>query len=419
MAAPEPERSARSVVEEAFRAEHGRIVALLTRDLGDLTLAEDALQDAFVEALRTWPERGTPSVPAAWIVTTARRRGIDRLRRASVGEAKVRQLPDGRPSSGSVDDPVFDEIVLDADIGDERLKLIFTCCHPALTRSDAVALTLRSVAGLTVSEIAAAFLVKESTMAARLTRAKAKITRARIPYRVPEHHELPDRLDTVIDVVTLIYNQGYTPAADVAVIATTRSEALKLAAVLAAHLPDEPEALALQALLLFHEVRQPARVDEHGDLVRLEEQDRSRWNTELIDPAVSLLARATRHGVDGRCRLQALISAAHSTSPAADQTDWPHIVDCYDRLIELDPSPTTHIARAVAVGMAHGPAAGLAALPPPDSPVDRFHRWHAARADLLARLGENDDAARAYRRAAELASNPAERRWLERAARAR
>ena len=225
----EGEQGARSIVEAAFRADHGRIVAILTRDLGDLGLAEDALQDAFVEALRSWPSGGVPSAPTAWIITTARNRAIDRLRRANVGEAKLRQLPPAAAGgSESGVDPVFDALMVDADIPDERLTLIFTCCHPALARSDAVALTLRSVAGLTLPELASAFLVKESTMAARLTRAKAKVAKARIPYRVPEHHELPDRLGTVIDVVSLIYNQGYTPASHEAVIDTVRSEAVKV-----------------------------------------------------------------------------------------------------------------------------------------------------------------------------------------------
>ena len=414
---PEPERSVRSTVEAAFRADHGRIMAVLIRDLGDLALAEDALQDAFVEALRSWPSRGVPSAPSAWIITTARNRAIDRLRRATLHQSKLQILPATRPDSGAGGDPVFDELMEDADIPDERLKLMFTCCHPALARSDAVALTLRSIVGFTVEEIAAVFVVKESTMAARLTRAKTKVAKAGVPYRVPEHHELPDRLGTVTDVVTLMYNQGYTPAADEALIHTLRAEAINLAAVVSAHLPDEAEALALHALLLFHEIRQPGRLDEAGELVRLTEQDRSQWNTALLEEAVSLLTAASRLGPMGRCQLQALISAAHSTASTAEETDWAHIVECYDHLMELDPSPTTAVARAVAIGMASGPEAGLSALPAPEPPIDSFHRWHAARADLLSRRGDSSAAAAAYARAATLARNPAERRWLERAAR--
>ncbi len=412
----EADEGVRSIVERAFRVDHGRIMATLTRDLGDLGLAEDALQDAFVEALRSWPARGAPSVPTAWIITTARRRAIDRLRRSAVGDSKVRELSVAGVGDG-VDDPVFDELMVDADIADDRLALIFTCCHPALARSDAVALTLRTVVGLSTADLGVAFLVKESTMAARLTRAKAKVARAGIPYRVPEHHELPERLGTVIDVITLIYNHGYTPPASEALIDVVRVEAIGLAAIVAEHLPDEPEALALHALLLLHEVRQPARLDADGELVRLDEQDRTRWNTELLAPAIALLRRASKLGPIGRCQAQALISAAHSTASSTDTTDWAHIVDCYNHLLALDPAPTTEIARAVAIGMAAGPDAGLRSLPPPLPPLDTFHRWHAARADLLARGGDTGAAAGAYRRAAELASNPAERRWLERAAR--
>lgn len=403
----EAQIGARRTVEEVFAVDHAKIVAILIRDLGDYDLAEEGLQDAFTEALRSWPSRGVPVSPTAWIITTARHRAIDRLRRAAVGESKVRTLVE---PTGHRDE--FEAILADGDIADERLRLIFTGCHPAIARSDAVALTLRTVCGLSTPAIASAFLVKETTMQARITRAKAKIKAANIPFRVPEHHELPDRLPPVLDVITLIYNQGYTPHDHNPLIDELRARAITLAEILAEHLPDEPEALGCLALLLFHETRQPARLDANGNLVTLEHQDRGLWHHELTGRAQPLLERALRQGHPGPCQLQAAISALHSTAPTARDTDWAQIEILYRHLLEVAPSPTTQIAHAVAVGMSLGPEAGLDALPELDSQMSRFHRWHAARADLLARLGDNAGAADAFEQAAALAANPAERRWL-------
>ncbi len=403
----------RALIETVFRRDQRRILAVLIRDLGDLDLAEDGLQEAFAEAMRTWPVRGLPDNAPGWILTTARNRAIDRLRRAAKGEDKEKRAvgPPGRAPTD--DDQVLQQILVNEEIPDERLKLIFTCCHPMLNQRDAVILTLRTVAGLTSREIASAFLVKESTLQARITRAKAKIRDAGIPYRVPEHHELPERLGTVIDVVALVYNEGYTPATDDPVRDTLRLEAMNLASVLSSQLPDEPEALGLHALLLFHEARAPGRIDAAGRLVALEDQDRSRWNHHLAEQADELLTRALRMGRPGPYQLQAAISGLHSTSPAPADTDWAEIVLLYDQLLAIAPSPTTAVGRAVAVGMAVNPTAGLAALPPPDPPLDSFHRWHAVRADLLRRDGQLDEAVDSYAEARRLAPNPAERDWLD------
>jgi len=403
----EDEVGARRAIEAVFAEHRDMILAVLIRDLGDYDLAEDGLQDALTEALRSWPSRGVPPAPKAWVITTARHRAIDRLRRAAVGETKLRQL-----ERTNVAHDEFESIVTDADIPDERLRLIFTGCHPAIARSDAVALTLRTAGGLSTREIASAFLVKETTMQARITRAKSKIATAKIPFRVPEHHELPERLARVLDVISLVYNQGYTPHDDHPLIDELRSRAIGLASVVAEQLPDEPEALGCHALLLFHEARQPGRVDQQGNLVPLEEQDRHLWQHSLAERARPLLDRALRHGRPGPFQLQAAISALHTTAPTAGDTDWTQIAILYRELLHVAPSPTTQIAHAIAIGMAVGPQAGLDALPDPDPPLDRFHRWHAARADLLRRLGDHDGAAEAFGTASRLASNPAEQRWL-------
>ncbi len=401
-------RSARAIVEAAFARDRGRIVAVLNRDLRDLDLAEDGLQDAFAEALRTWPQRGTPRNPTAWIITTARNRAIDRLRRRARHDELIQHQPASEPGF----DTVFEQVLEDADIPDERVRLIFTCCHPALARKDAVALTLRTVTGLTTPEIAAAFLVKENTMQARITRAKAKIRDAAIPYRVPDHHELPDRLAAVLDVISLIYNEGYTPAAEHPVRDALRHEAIELAAVVSRHLPDEPEALGCHALLLFHETRAPARLDRDGELVTLEHQDRTLWNHQLADQADDLLRQALRRRRPGPFQINAAISGLHATSPTSQDTDWEEIALLYDHLIAIADTPTNAIGRAVAIGMARGPEHGLAALPEPLPPLDTFHRWHAAHGDLLRRSGQLDAAADSFARAEALATNQAERRWL-------
>ncbi|QUR68928.1 RNA polymerase sigma factor [Mycobacterium spongiae] len=404
----EPEQGTRALVEAAFAADRGKILAILTGDLRDLDLAEDCVQDAFAEALRTWPTRGAPTNPTAWIITTARNRAIDRLRRHARHDHIVAQH--WRPDA--LGDVVLDEVLADEEIPDERLRLIFTCCHPALDRKDAVALTLRTVAGLTSREIAAAFLVRETAMQARITRAKAKIRDAAISYRVPDHHELPDRLAAVLDVITLVYNEGYTPHTQDPVRDSLRHQAIGLAAVVSDHLPDEPEALGCHALLLFHETRAPARVDAQGDLVTLEQQDRTLWSRALTDRGDQLLHRALRQHRPGPFQIQAAISALHSISPTPADTDWDQIVVLYDQLLAIANTPTNAIGRAIAIGMAYGPAQGLAALPPPDPPLDTFHRWHAAHADLLRRNHQPELAAKAFDRAAALATNQAEQRWL-------
>lgn len=406
----EREVGVRSAIEAAFRDEHGKILSVLARDLGDIDLAEEALQDALAEALRIWPSQGSPDRVGAWILTIARSRAVDRLRRRARGHDKERAAG----ATSLPEDPVWTALLEDDDVPDERLRLMFTCCHPAIARRDAVALTLRVVAGLRTPEIAAAFLVKNATMQARITRAKARIREAGIRYRVPEHHELPDRLPPVIDVVTLIYNQGYTPVGDAAARASVRAEALRLADVLASHLPDEPEALATRALLLLHEARSTTRVDADGMLLTLPEMDRTKWRKDLADEGEQLLEEALRRGQPGPVQLQAAISALHTHAPSYETTDWQQIVVLYDELLSLAPSPTTAVARALAVGCAEGPEAGLAAMPDAAPPMDSFHRWHAVRADLLRRRGDAAGAAASFDRAAHLATNSAERRWLER-----
>ena len=403
---PENDRGARHAIEAVFRADHGRILAVLVRDLGDLDLAEEGIQDAFAEALRTWPSRGQPDDPAAWIRATARNRAIDRLRRAAMGEVKQREAK-------SDDELLAANVALDSeDLPDERLRLIFTCCHPYLERHDSVALTLRTVAGLSSAEIARAFLLKTSTLQARLTRAKTKIKTANIPYRVPEHHELPDRLTRVLDVLSLIYNEGYTPATADPVRNELRGEAIRLVGVVTDQMPDHAEAHALHAMLLFHEVRAPARVDSRGELVALDRQDRGLWRREFNAPATRILGRALRLNQPGPFQLQAAISGLHSTAPSYGQTDWSEVVQLHEKLDERWGTGPTRIARALAIGQLRGPEAGLDALPAPDPPLDSFHRWHAAFAELSAQRRDDRAAAESFARAAELAANPAEQRWL-------
>lgn len=340
---------------------------------------------------------------------------MDRQRRSSRARARER-------ASGAVGarpaDPVLAEMLATQEVPDERLRLVFACCHPAVARADAVALTLRTVAGLRTEELAACFVVSVPTMQARITRAKARIRDAGVPFRVPEDHELPDRLPPVLDVVALVHARGYTPVGDVATVPTLRREALRLATVLADHFPDEPEVTGLRALLLLHEARSATRVAPDGSLRTLEEMDRGRWDRDMIDEGERLLERSLRRGRPGPYQLQAAISAVHSLAPSHDATDWRQIVALYDQLLAMAPSPTTAVARAIAVGMASGPAAGLDALPPAAPPMTGFHRWHAARGDLLHRAGRPDEAAASFEHASVLARNAAERRWLEERARA-
>ncbi len=397
---------ARAAVERAFREDAGRAVAALARATGDLDLAEEAVQDAVETALRTWPDRGVPENPAAWIVTTARNRAIDRLRRARVGRDKVRAAAEVAALE-RFGDPVH-------EIPDDRLRLLFACCHPALTMEARVALTLRTVGGLTTRQIARAFLVPEATLAQRLTRAKRKIRDAAIPYRVPSRDLLPERLGGVLAVLYLVFNEGYAATEGELVHAELCEEAIRLTRTVDHLLNDEPEVLGLLALLLLQNARRRARTDADGDLVLLEDQDRARWDHDAIDEGLALLDRSIAKGGPGPYQLQAAIAAAHARAPRAEDTDWAAIATTYAALANAVSSPVIALNRAVAVAMADGPGAGLALLEPLAGELDTYHLFHSARADLFRRRGDDVAAAAAYRRALQLATNHAERRFLER-----
>jgi RNA polymerase sigma-70 factor, ECF subfamily len=399
-----------AAVARAFRSEWGRIVATLIRLTGDWDLAEEAAQDAFARALERWGHEGIPRNPGAWLTTTARNRALDQLRRRRVGAAKHEEAV----VLGVGDDPNSGR---DKGIADDRLRLIFTCCHPALSLDARVALTLRTLAGLTTSEIARAFLVSEPTMAKRLVRAKAKIRNAGIPYRVPPAHVLPDRTTAVLGVLYLLFNEGYgaTAGADLIRVGLC-DEAIRLGRVLVALMPDEPEASGLLALMLLHHARREARVDASGALVPLEEQDRSRWDHDAIAKATTLLGAALQQGRVGPYRLQAAIASRHATAPDARSTDWREIARLYSLLSTVLPTPVVALNRAVAVAMVDGPAAGLELVDRLETSGELagYHLIPATRADLLRRLGRHREAADAYRTSVTLAPTDAERHYLAR-----
>jgi RNA polymerase sigma-70 factor (ECF subfamily) len=400
-----------AAVNEAFQAEWGRVVAALIGRTGDWDLAEECVQEAFTQALVSWASDGVPERPGAWLTTVARNRALDRLRRQANENRKLQEV------SVMAEQTVAPAMVAETeDIPDERLRLLFTCCHPALPLEGRVALTLRTLAGLTTAEIARAFLVPEATMTKRLVRAKQKIQRAGIPYRVPPRHLLAERTSAVLAVVYLLFNEGYgaTSGADLLRVDLS-AEAIRLGRVLAALMPDDPEVLGLLALLLLTDARRAARLNDDGDIVTLEDQDRTRWDGALIAEGMRLLRAAGPLASAGPFQLQAAISSCHA-EPEATDTDWRQIAQLYEQLARIMPSPVVSLNHAVAVAMAYGPEAGLARLNELDArgSLSRYHLLPATRADLLRRLGRREAAAVSYRQALALAPTAPERRFLQR-----
>ncbi|MDQ1359780.1 MAG: polymerase sigma-70 factor, subfamily [Acidimicrobiaceae bacterium] len=396
-------------LELAYRTDRGRVLACLIGIVKDFDLAEDALQDAFAAAATTWPSNGIPVNPAGWLVTTARRKAVDRLRRAAAAERRQRAWGELAIAwdAGEVTGP----------IADDRLRLIFTCCHPSLSLEARVALTLRSLGGLTTEEVARAFLLAAPALAQRIVRAKRKIRQAGIAYRVPTPDELPERLDAVLTVIYLIFNAGYLAGSGTELVRVDLcDEALRLAGLVVELLPGEPEPLGLAALLHFQDSRRSARVDGAGHPLTLEEQDRGQWDKAKANAGFALLDRAQAMGAAGPHQLKAAIGALHTGAPRASLTDWATIVLLYDRLLEWEPTPIVHLNRAVAVAMADAPAAGLAILDDADlsAELDDYHLFHSTRADLLRRSGRLDEAVIAYRLARDLTDNAVEQSFLAR-----
>jgi RNA polymerase sigma-70 factor (ECF subfamily) len=388
-------------VGRIFREESGRSVAALIRLFGDIDVAEDAVQEAFAVAMARWPGDGLPPNPGGWIMTTARNRALDRLRREARGRELLGEV--AVLSTGIQDRDMPEEA---SPVEDDRLRLIFTCCHPALATEAQVALTLRLLGGLPTREVARCFLVSEPTMAVRLVRAKRKIRAARIPYRVPEGHELPGRLRSVLAVVYLVYTAGLNGPPQ----SGLRSEAIRLARILAALMPDEPEVAGLLALLLLTESRHASRTRPDGSLALLGEQDRGRWDRALIEEGQAIVRRCLRRNQPGAYQIQAAINAVHADAATFEQTDWSQIVALYDQLLAVAPTPVVALNRAIAIGEVQGPAAALALVD--ELALDNYHPFHATRADLLRRLGRGSEAAAAYERAADLAPTDAERDFL-------